>query len=249
MRSLPSFSLLLLSLFSIVGCHSIPGKPLPGSEAKRPDRVVDFATLYKENCSACHGEDGRMGAAISLANPVYLSFAGAGNLQRITAAGVPAKLMPAFGKTSGGMLTDQQIQILTQGMINLWGKPSALASLSPIAYSATLVGDPTRGAQLFASSCSQCHGADGSGSSAAKPATGSLIDAAYLALISDQALRSLIVAGQPDQGMPGSNQVTVHPLTDQDVTDIVAWLSAHRIQTPGQPYPQPPQSPTGNPHE
>jgi cytochrome c oxidase cbb3-type subunit 3/ubiquinol-cytochrome c reductase cytochrome c subunit len=188
-----------------------------------------------------------MGAAISLANPVYLCFAGAGNLQRITAAGVPGKLMPAFGKTSGGMLTDQQIQILTHGMISLWGRPSPLAGLTPNAYAATLVGDPMRGAQLFASSCSQCHGADGSGSLAAKPATGSLIDASYLALISDQALRSLIVAGQPDQGMPGSHQVTMHPLTDQDVTDLVSWLAAHRIQTPGQPYPQ--SSPTGNPHE
>jgi cytochrome c oxidase cbb3-type subunit 3/ubiquinol-cytochrome c reductase cytochrome c subunit len=241
--------MLLLCAISIVGCQAAPGKPLPGSEAKRPDQVLDFATLYKENCSACHGENGRMGAAISLANPVYMSFAGAVNLQRITANGVPGTLMPAFSKASGGTLTDQQIQILTQGMITLWSRPSPLTSLSPIAYATTQKGDPAHGAQLFTSSCSQCHGAEGVGSAAAKPPTGSLVDPSYLALISDQALRSLIVAGQPDQGMPGTNQLGQHPLADQDVTDIVAWLAAHRIQTPGQPYPQPPQFPTGDRNE
>jgi cytochrome c oxidase cbb3-type subunit 3/ubiquinol-cytochrome c reductase cytochrome c subunit len=74
----------------------------------------------------------------------------------------------------------------------------------------------------------------------AKIPNGSLVDPAYLALISDQALRSIIVAGQPDQGMPSTDQVSAHPLTDQDVTDIVAWLASHRIRTPGQPYPQRP---------
>lgn len=249
MRSLPPLPLLLLCALSIVGCHAVPGKPLPGSEARRPDQVLDFATLYKENCSACHGERGRMGAAISLANPVYLSFAGAANLQRITAKGVPGSLMPAFSKASGGTLTDQQIQVLTQGMITLWSRPSPLASLSPIAYTPSQQGEPARGAQLFTASCSQCHGAQGTGSPSAKPPIGSLVDPAYLALISDQALRSLIVAGQPEQGMPGSDQLRPSPLTDQNVTDIVAWLASHRTQTPGQPYPQPPQPPTGDRNE
>jgi cytochrome c oxidase cbb3-type subunit 3/ubiquinol-cytochrome c reductase cytochrome c subunit len=249
MRILPTSSALLFCVLGVLGCRTAPGKPLPGSEAKRPDQVLDFATLYKENCSACHGELGRMGAAISLANPVYLSFAGAANLQRVTANGVPGSLMPAFSKASGGTLTDQQIAILTQGMVSVWSKPSPLANLSMISYSATLQGDPARGAQVFTSSCSQCHGADGTGSPATTPPTGSLVDPAYLALISDQALRSLIIAGQPEQGMPGSSQVGPQPLTDQDVTDIVVWLASHRIQTPGQPYPQPPQSPGGDHNE
>jgi cytochrome c oxidase cbb3-type subunit 3/ubiquinol-cytochrome c reductase cytochrome c subunit len=215
----------------------------------RPDQVLNAAALYKENCSACHGANGRFGAAISLANPVYLSFAGTANLQRIISKGVSGSLMPAFSQSAGGTLTEQQIQVLTQGMIMLWSKPSALASLSPIAYAATQPGDPSRGAMLFTSNCAQCHGPDGAGSSVTKPQSGSLVDPSYLALISDQGLRSLIVAGQPEQGMPGSNQVGSHPLTDQDITDIVAWLATHRIQTPGQPYPQTPQFPTGDRNE
>jgi len=241
MRLLLQFSvLLLLCALGLAGCRAVPGKPAPGSEAKRPDQVLDFPTLYRENCSACHGDQGRMGAAISLANPAYLSFAGTATLQRITADGVPGTMMPPFSKKSGGMLTDQQIQVLTQGMIGLWSQPSPIAGLSAIGYSETLKGDPTHGAHTFASTCSRCHGADGTGSSAAKIPTGSLIDPSYLALISDQGLRSMIVAGQPDQGMPGSDHAGAHPMTDQDVTDIVAWLVAHRTQAPGQPYPRQP---------
>lgn len=249
MRILPQSSALLICGLCLAGCRVVPGKPVPGSEAKRPDQVLDFATLYQENCSACHGEHGKMGAAISLANPAYLSFAGTANVERILANGVPGTLMPPFSRASGGMLTDPQIAVLTHGMIELWSKPSPVAAPSPIAYSQTLQGDPIRGAQLFASTCSTCHGIDATGSAATKSPTGSLVDPAYLALISDQALRSIIVAGQPDQGMPGADQAAARPLTDQDVTDLVAWLASHRTQTPGQPYPQPPQSPRGDRNE
>ena len=62
--------------------------------------------------------------------------------------------------------------------------------------------------------------------------TGSLVEPAYLSLISDQGLRSLIVAGQPDQGMPGSTSDLsgdgARPMTDQEITDVVAWLASHR---------------------
>jgi cytochrome c oxidase cbb3-type subunit 3/ubiquinol-cytochrome c reductase cytochrome c subunit len=77
----------------------------------------------------------------------------------------------------------------------------------------------------------------------AKIHTGSLVDPAYLALISDQGLRSLILAGQPQEGMPDwrSDRTGAGSLamTDQEVTGIVAWLASHRIATPGQPYMHP----------
>lgn len=249
MTIVPQYAALLLCVLGLVGCQAAPGKPQPGTEAKRPDQVMDFTTLYKENCSACHGDRGRMGAAISLANPTYLAFAGAANLQHITANGVPGTLMPPFSRSSGGMLTDQQIAVLTQGMIALWSKPTPAGGTPKIAYAETSKGDPTRGEQVFASACSRCHGAEGAGSSATAIPTGSLVDPTYLALISDQALRSFIVAGQPAQGMPGSDQVGTQPLTDQSVTDIVAWLAEHRTSTPGQPYSQRPQVPRGDHNE
>jgi cytochrome c oxidase cbb3-type subunit 3/ubiquinol-cytochrome c reductase cytochrome c subunit len=73
---------------------------------------------------------------------------------------------------------------------------------------------------------------------------GSIVDPAYLALVSDQYLRSTIIAGQSAQVMPdwrsdltGPN---ARPLTDQEIADIVTWIASHRIETPGEPYPQHP---------
>jgi cytochrome c oxidase cbb3-type subunit 3/ubiquinol-cytochrome c reductase cytochrome c subunit len=65
---------------------------------------------------------------------------------------------------------------------------------------------------------------------------GSIVDPTYLALVSDQYLRSIIIAGRPDQGMPDWRGDSSQPLTDQQVTDIVAWLGSKRIASPGQPY-------------
>lgn len=217
---IPTFLCAVLCL-GAVGCHA-PGKPGAEPEVPRPEQVLDFATLYKSNCAACHGANGQNGAAISLANPIYLAFAGAANIERITTTGVPGTQMPAFGKSSGGMLTDQQIAALTNGMISAWGSSSAdTKSLPP--YASTLKGDAAHGEQAFAAHCAGCHT---SGSSQSN-----LTDPAYLALISDQGLRSFIAAGHAEKAISP-------PASDQEIADTVAWLAAHRTATPGQPYQQ-----------
>jgi cytochrome c oxidase cbb3-type subunit 3/ubiquinol-cytochrome c reductase cytochrome c subunit len=207
----------------------------------RPEEVLDFSTLYKANCAACHGENGRNGAAISLANPVYLLVAGEDNLRQITAKGVPGKLMPAFAKSAGGMLTDQQVSALVQGIMQQWSRPNLLVGQDAPHYTAILPGNATRGQQAFASFCERCHGIAGEGSALdAKSETrkiGSIVDGSYLALISDQALRSIMIAGRPDEGMPDWRSDAAQPLTDQQITDIVTWLASKRTANPGQPYP------------
>ncbi len=108
---------LATAAFALVGCERIPGRPGPGPEVVRPNEVLDFPTLFKANCVGCHGENGRNGAAISLSNPVYLAVAGEENLKEIIGNGVSGKLMPPFAKSAGGMLTDQQINVLAHGMM------------------------------------------------------------------------------------------------------------------------------------
>jgi cytochrome c oxidase cbb3-type subunit 3/ubiquinol-cytochrome c reductase cytochrome c subunit len=231
------------------GCMEAPGKPRSHSEALRPDQVLDAKTLYKQNCSACHGDNGQNGAAISLANPVYLATAGVANIQRVTAAGVPGSLMPPFSTSNGGTLTDRQIGILAQGMVDAWGRPDALGGQTPPPYAATGAGDAARGQQAFGVFCARCHGEDGAGSSVTSAAQGgtklhmgSIVDPAYLALISDQGIRSIVISGKPEQGMPdwrgGGHGPKGSAMTDQEITDIVAWIASHRTATPGQPYPQ-----------
>jgi cytochrome c oxidase cbb3-type subunit 3/ubiquinol-cytochrome c reductase cytochrome c subunit len=244
LRSLTSMSMACACALAMAGCWSAPGKPGPGIEVPRPEQVLDFATLYKENCAACHGDNGHNGASISLSNPVYLAATNAVNIQQITSAGVPGTLMPGFGKSAGGMLTDRQIAVIANGMYATWSKPSVLAGATPPPYANHLQADPSHGPAAFATYCARCHGSDGTGSAAGNLKTGSLVDPAYLSLISQQALRSTIIAGKPDQGMPDwRNQATgpqAHAIGDREITDIVAWLYSHRSASPGQPYPEHP---------
>jgi cytochrome c oxidase cbb3-type subunit 3/ubiquinol-cytochrome c reductase cytochrome c subunit len=227
--------------FVCAGCKDVPGRP--GAAAKRPDQVLNFSVLYSENCAACHGDNGKNGAAISLANPVYLAVAGAQQIQQITENGVPGTLMPAFAKSQGGMLTDQQIVILAQGLESKWGSANALGGQAAPSYASSAAGDPARGQKAFSTFCASCHGADGTGVVRGKLHTGSLVDPAYLALISDQGLRSLIIAGQPQEGMPDWRSdlsgAGARAMTDQEITDTVAWLASHRVTAPGQPYTHP----------
>jgi mono/diheme cytochrome c family protein len=241
-RKLTVLGALMLSAacMASVGCSRIPGRPGPGPEVVRPEEVLDFPTLYKQNCAACHGTKGKDAAAISLSNPVYLAVAGEDNLQQAIAKGITGSLMPPFAKSSGGTLTDRQVTVLAQGLIQQWGTPNPLTGQNPPPYVATLPGDATRGQQAFTTSCARCHGETGEGNSAeAKPGSsklGSIVNPAYLALISNQGLRSFIIAGRPEDGMPDWRSDTTQPLTDQQITDIVAWIASKRIADPGQPY-------------
>jgi mono/diheme cytochrome c family protein len=221
------------------GCSRIPGRPGPGPEVVRPDEVLDFPTLYKANCAACHGQNGVNGAAISLANPVYLAVTGEENLHEITAKGVPGKLMPPFAKSAGGMLTDQQINVLAHGLMQQWSKPDLFVGLNMPQYRAALQGDAARGQQAFGTFCARCHGVAGEGSAgdAKSGKVGSIVDGSYLSLISDQGLRSITIAGRPDEGMPDWRSDGAQPLTDQQITDIGAWLASKRTADSGQPYP------------
>jgi hypothetical protein len=63
------------------------------------------------------------------------------------------------------------------------------------------------------------------------------VDGSYLALASDQGLRTTVIAGRPELGAPDwRGNVPGRPMTPQDIADVVAWLSAQRLAFPGKPY-------------
>src|SRR4029077_19344081 len=104
---LPILGALILFARGLFGCANAPGRPGPGEMPIVPSEVSDFGTLYQQNCAGCHGAEGKGGAAIALANPVYLAIADDSILQRAAANGIPGTSMPAFARSAGGMLTDK----------------------------------------------------------------------------------------------------------------------------------------------
>jgi cytochrome c oxidase cbb3-type subunit III len=222
----------LLSLL-LSACSSPPGRPHTGSEILAPNEISDFRTLYTDNCAACHGMQGRGGAAIALADPVYLAVVDESAMRKIIANGVRGTSMPAFAQSAGGILTDKQIDVITGEIRSRWSRPGILDGANPPSYAAKSPGNMEDGEASFKTYCSSCHGPQGQGG----PKGSSITNDSFLALVSDQGLRTTIIAGRPELGAPDwRGNVLGKPMTDQEVTDVVAWLASRRVQNPGQPY-------------
>jgi cytochrome c oxidase cbb3-type subunit 3 len=215
------------------GCGAPQGQPNKGSEVLAPKDVLAFGVLFAENCAACHGAAGRGGAAIALANPVYLAVVDDAAIRKVIANGVPGTTMPAFAVSAGGMLTDAQIDVITKEIRARWSKQGVLDTPTAPSYAAKSAGDAQRGEAAYNTYCASCHGPGGSGGNRASAIT----DDSFLALVSDQGLRTIVIAGRPELGAPDWRaDLPGKPMSDQEVTDVVAWLASRRVQNPGQPY-------------
>src|SRR6266849_4960716 len=224
------FRLLILgvvgfSAFGLCGCANAPGRPVPGDMPIVPSEISDFNILYGQNCAGCHGSGGKGGAAIALGDPVYLAIADDAILGRAATNGIPGTSMPAFAQSAGGMLTGKQVDIIVHGIRERWSKPDVLRGANPPPYSSSEPGDTSRGAEVYAAYCSSCHGAGGRGGQKAS----SIVDGSFLALVSDQGLRTIVIVGRPELGAPDwRGNIPGKPMSDQEVTDVVAWLASQR---------------------
>jgi cytochrome c oxidase cbb3-type subunit III len=223
----------VVTLLACAACSSLPGVYRTEMAVVPPSEVVDFQQIYGQNCAGCHGIDGKGGAAIALANPVFLAITADTVIRRIASNGVPGTPMPAFAQSAGGMLTDKQIDAIVHG-IRSWQKADALLDATPPPFAAQGLGDPKRGADVYRIYCSSCHGAAGRGGNKAS----AIVDGSYLALVSDQLLRTVVIAGRPELGAPDwRGDVVGRTMSAQEISDVVAWLTSQRAQFPGQPYP------------
>jgi cytochrome c oxidase cbb3-type subunit 3 len=227
-----TFVVFTIALMACAACSGSRGAPKADSEAIPPSQILEFSLLYGQNCAGCHGAEGKGGAAFALADPVYLAIADDTVIRRTTSRGVPGTAMLAFAQSAGGMLTDKQIDALVRG-IRSWAKPDSFRGTTLPRYSAQSAGDSQRGANVYRTYCSSCHGVDGHGGKAS-----SIVDGSYLALVSDHQLRTIVIAGRPELGAPDwRGDVEGKPMSEQEITDVVAWLAAKRAALPGQPYP------------
>ena len=243
------FVALTFALLFIGGCRGrLPGQPNESERWRPRSEISDVTQLYRQNCAGCHGADGRRGAARSLNDPLYLAFVPDDEMRKVIAEGRAGTNMPAFSQQAGGSLTDQQISLLVSGMRSRWSRPDEFKDLDfprysvnrqptstmqvtpnsasnvPVKASPLADGDPSRGAVVYVTYCSRCHGGNGTGGSA-----GSIVDPNFLTMVSEQGLRTTVVVGRADLGKPDwRSNLPGHPMSGEEIDDVVAWLVAQR---------------------
>jgi mono/diheme cytochrome c family protein len=251
------WQLLLLLIALVAGCH-FPGEPDRKDRPVPADQVKDFALLYQRNCAACHGTDGTLGPAPPLNDPLFRAIITEKNLRQVITEGravTPTQKtpMPAFGPgkrerlseaqshalaerkkqlheeaREQSPLTTDQIEVLVKG-IKEWGPATSVPR--NFTEAGTGRGNAEEGLRVFQRACADCHGSDGKGGM-----YGAINERAFLALISDQEVRRLIITGRPDLGMPAYNgkegrSPKFEPLTAKEIDHLVALVADWRRGT------------------
>ena len=212
------------ALLALTGC-TLPGKPTAADIVQRPSNNLDPVSLYSQNCAGCHGADGKLGPAPPIGDPVYLALVDNNTLRQVISKGRPGTPMSAFAQSEGGMLTAKQVDAIVGGIRQRWGKPDVLQGVTAPPYAARSAGNAQQGAAVFSTYCASCHGNNGTGSDKVGP----IVNRQYLTLVTDQGLRTITIIGRPDFKAPDwRNNVPGHPMSDQEITDVVAWLAAQR---------------------
>jgi mono/diheme cytochrome c family protein len=226
---------------ALTGCEppQLPGTPNPANRLHSPDQDLSFEALYSLNCAGCHGGDGELGPAPPLNDPMFLAIIPQEELDRVVRNGRRGTPMPAFSQAAGGTLTDEQVKVIVDGLRKHWGDAEIDAATLP-PYLLTKVegvqsapGSRERGAQIFERACATCHGTNGAGVKRDGVVASAINVPAFLALISDQALRRIVITGRHDLGMPSYEHDDGRPLdfellTPAEIDDLVALLADWR---------------------
>jgi mono/diheme cytochrome c family protein len=149
--------------------------------------------------------------------------------------GLPYRIAP----TGSGDASTVQVIHDAEGTAPYWGTPAALDDGAPTYLAGDVIPTDARAAELeagalaFGRACATCHGTDGLGIVDNSERSNRINAPAFLALISDQALRRIIITGRPDLGMPGyadsrPSSPDFRPLNSQELSALVALLADWR---------------------
>jgi cbb3-type cytochrome c oxidase subunit III len=172
------------------------------------------ASLYEELCALCHGDQGEGGAvegAPALNNQDFLAAVSDDFLFETIAEGRPGTRMSGWSAGRGGPLEDEDVEAVVEYIQSWRTVPRVALGDDPIQGSAE------RGAELFATSCASCHGADGEGGTGP-----SLANPGFLRAASDPFIRHTIATGRQGTAMGAYRDV----LTAQQLDDLTAFIRA-----------------------
>ena len=185
-----------------------------------PAPAADGATLYAQNCAACHGDRGSGGIGVPLALASAHGLVSDDYLRKTIRSGRPGRVMPAFTA-----LADAEVEAVVR-YVQTWGPAQAPR------YAATPIGgNIANGRRLFAAHCANCHGASGEGGKGtgvtlSRPRdlpimAPALHNPGFLASANDQMIKAILV-----KGIKGTPMVSFleRGLSVADINDVVAFV-------------------------
>jgi mono/diheme cytochrome c family protein len=164
--------------------------------------------IYAAQCATCHGAKGEGAIGLPLRGPDFRARMTDRALYETIVEGRPGTAMGRYRDLDAKTLASLIAYVRTLASSDAPGQPP-------------LVGDPARGALLYARSCAGCHGERGEGKEA--PA---LANRAFLAAASDGYIAATIVRGRRGTAMPRfqGDEPGFARLSPQEVMDVTSFV-------------------------
>lgn len=176
--------------------------------------LADGLQVYAGQCFACHGADGQGTSLAPALNTEEIRAKSLAEIERILLNGVPGTLMAAWEKTLSREQTDSIL-----ALIQRWDEIPAGAVPEPENSVPVTAESLSMGADLYAASCSSCHGPEGQGSQRAP----SLNVKSFLTETNDLAIKQIITLGVPDTSMPAWGDRMLESEIEAIVGFIRSW--------------------------
>ena len=186
------------------------------------------AAVYAEFCQTCHGPRGE---AIAEGAAFQAIAFDAETAREVIAQGRDSDpddgaAMPAYAQTSGGPLSEAQIDQVMAYMAT-WESGDVPSLPAPnLRAEVELVpdhfGDVQHGATVYATSCYGCHGAEGRGR----------VPPNFPGFAYDpDTFRTVVASGTDHPLMPGFSVEVGGPLTETDLEDLETYVASWDVQT------------------
>lgn len=183
-------------------------------------QAQDGASLYAQNCAACHGSEGNGGVGVPLALPDFQQSVSDDFLAQTIRHGRPGRVMPAFKN-----LSDHDIHLLVQHLRSWQTNKNDTSDIK------VNPGNVQHGKALFAKNCSSCHGTQGTGGHGtgvtfSRPRDLPIIapalnNSGFLASASDTMIKATLMHGR--KGTPMISFLK-QGLSEQDIDDLVSYV-------------------------
>jgi cytochrome c oxidase cbb3-type subunit 3 len=218
------------------GCHGADGKLGPAPPLNDP---LFLAIVPDDVLSRVISEGRAVTPTQKSLMPAFRLGKGASLTEEQSKAWAKLKEETHANPKQQSVLTVAQVKVLAEGIKQRWKAAALPGDLVPpyLAPATEGSGNKDDGDRVFARACAGCHGSQGQGGKHGERQIGAINDPAFLALISDQALRRYAITGRPDLGMPAfdgkdGRPPDFRPLNSAEINDLVALLAYWRLGGP-----------------